>query len=215
LLSGRVLTGTTDSALADLARAETLVDQALVGSPRYPFAHFVKGQVLRAQQRWQEAIGEYETALAFDRNLAGALGGLAWCKLNAGSIEEVIPLVEEAIRLSPRDPLIGVRYYQIGIVHLLQSHTEEAIVWLEKARNVMPTQPRLCGHLASAYALKGDRARAATELTKARRLSGDDRFSSLARLRAVDSYEGMAPRIRVLFEAAYFAGLRKAGMPEE
>ena len=124
-LSGRVLTATTDSAPADLARAEGLVDEALVASPRYAFAHFVKGQVLRAQRRWEEATAEYEAAIALNRNLAGALSGLAWCKLNAGSIEQVIPLAEQAIRLSPRDPLIGVRYYQIGIVHLLQSQTDK------------------------------------------------------------------------------------------
>jgi hypothetical protein len=55
--------------------------------------------------------------------------------------------------------------------------------------------------------------RAATELTEARRLSGDDRFSSIARLKAV-AYFGV-PKVRALFETTYFAGLRKAGMPEE
>ena len=54
---------------ADLARAERLVDQALAVSPRFAFAHLVKGQVLRAQRRWGEAIPEYEAALAFDHNL--------------------------------------------------------------------------------------------------------------------------------------------------
>ena len=212
-LSGRVLTGMPGQAPADLARAEGLVDRALAVSSRYAFAHFVKGQVLRAQERSEEAIPEYETAIALDRNLVAALSGLAWCKLNAGSIEEVIPLAEQAIRLSPRDPLIGVRYYQIGIVHLLQSRTGDAVVWLEKARSAMPIQPHVRGHLASAYALKGDRERAAAELAEARRLSGGDRYSSLARLKALANF-GVS-KIRALYEATYFAGLRKAGMPEE
>jgi len=211
LLSGRVLTATTDSAAADLARAEGLVDEALVASPRYAFAHFVKGQVLRAQQRWEEATAEYEAAIALNRNLAGALSGLAWCKLNVGSIEQVIPLAEQAIRLSPRDPLIGVRYYQIGIVHLLQSQTDKAVGWLEKARGAMPTQPNVRGHLASAYALKGDSERAAAELAEARRLSAGNLFTSIAHLKAYPN----APKIHALYESTYFAGLRKAGMPEE
>jgi len=211
LLSGRVLTATTDSAPADLARAEGLVDKALVASPRYAFAHFVKGQVLRAQRRWEEATAEYEAAIALNRNLAGALSGLAWCKLNAGSIEQVIPLAEQAIRLSPRDPLIGVRYYQIGIVHLLQSHTDKAVAWLEKARSAMPTQPNVRGHLASAYALKGDSERAAAELAEARRLSAGNLFTSIAHLKAYPN----APKIHALYEATYFTGLRKAGVPEE
>jgi hypothetical protein len=40
----------------------------------------------------------------------------------------------------------------------------------------------------------------------------DDRYSSIARLSR--GYFGV-PTIRALFEATYFVGLRKAGMPEE
>ena len=39
----------------------------------------------------------------------------------------------------------------------------------------------------------------------------DDRYSSIARLKAF-GYFGV-PKIRALYEATYFAGLRKAGMP--
>jgi adenylate cyclase len=213
VLSIRVLNAMTDSAAADLARADGLIGQALAVSPRSAEAHFVKGQVLRAQQRWEEAIPEYETALALDRNLVLALSGLAWCKLNTGSIDEVTPLVEQAIRLSPRDPGIGSWYNLVGIVHLLQSHTDETIVWLEKARSAMPTIPFIRSHLASAYALRGETERAAAEHAEARRLSSDDRYSSLARLKAVGRWG--APKTRALYEATYFAGLRKAGMPDE
>ena len=51
----------------------------------------------------------------------------------------------------------------------------------------------------------------AIELAEARRLVGDDRYSSIARLRAVVSWG--APMD--LVETTYFAGLRKAGLPEE
>jgi hypothetical protein len=40
-----------------------------------------------------------------------------------------------------------------------------------------------------------------------------DRYSSIVRLQA-GGYFGV-PKIRALYEATYFAGLRKAGMPEE
>jgi tetratricopeptide (TPR) repeat protein len=176
-------------------------------------AYFVKGEVLRARHRCSDAIPEYETALAINRNFHGALHGLALCKLLAGSLDEVIPLEEQAIRLSPRAPVIGYRYWVIGTVYLLQSRTDEAIVWLEKARTVMPAVPFVHGRLASAYALKGETERGAAELAEARRLSGDDSYSSLARLKPVH-YWGV-PKVRALFETTFFAGLRKAGMPEE
>jgi predicted Zn-dependent protease len=124
----------------------------------------------------------------------------------------VIPLEEKAIRLSPRDPNIGYRYLLIGTVHLLQSRTDEAIAWLEKGRSAMPAAPGFRDRLAAAYALRGETERAAAELAEARRLRGDGSFSSIARLRRL--YWGV-PAVRELYEATYFAGLRKAGVPEE
>jgi TolB-like protein/DNA-binding winged helix-turn-helix (wHTH) protein len=208
----RVITSMTDSAASDLARAEGLVDQALAASPRFSYAHYVKATVLRAQNRCEEALPEFDTALTLRRNSVGVLQGLGWCKLYTGSIDEVIPLEDQAIRLSPRDPNIGYRYLLIGTVHLLQSRTDAAIVWFEKGLGSMPAVPVLHSRLAAAYALRGESERAAAELAEARRLNSDDRYSSIARLKA-SGYFGV-PKIRALYEATYFVGVRKAGMPE-
>jgi Flp pilus assembly protein TadD len=108
---------------------------------------------------------------------------------------------------------MGLFYSTIGEAHLLQSRTDEAIMWLEKARNHTPAQSTYRSLLAAAYALNGEIERAATELAEARRLGVDDRLSSLARLKAVGNFG--VPKVRALFEANYFAGLRLAGMPEE
>jgi adenylate cyclase len=213
-LAARVLDNMTDMAAADILRAERLAGQALAASPRNPLAHYAKGQVLRAQGRPAEAIPEYETALASDHNWVNAYGALGYCKLYSGLIDGVIPLVEQAIRLSPRDPEIGNCYFRIGQVHMVQSRTDEAIVWLEKARSANPRHPQFHAYLASAYALKGDTERAADELVEAQTLSGDDRYSSIARLRSAAVYLGV-PEALALFENTFFAGLRKAGMPEE
>jgi len=214
-LVDRVLSEISDSVTPDLARAEGLVDQALAASPRYALAHFVKGQILRAQHRCEEALPEYQTVIALDRNSVGGLFNVGRCRVQTGALDDAIPLMEQAIRLNPSNPFIGAYYFSIGQVHLLQSRTDDAIVWLEKAHsaNLGGRAPFLHAWLASAYALKGNIERAAAELAEARRLSRDDRFSNLARLKAV-GYFGV-PKARALFEATYFAGLRKAGMPEE
>ena len=99
-------------------------------------------------------------------------------------------------------------------MHLLQSRTDEAIVWLEKARSASPARPFIRGDLAAAYGIRGEDERAAAELAEARRLSGDpDRYSSIAHLKATQ-YFGV-PAVCALYEATYLVGLRKAGMPEE
>jgi TolB-like protein/tetratricopeptide (TPR) repeat protein len=212
-LTGRVLDQMTASTAADIARAEGLVRQVLAAAPRSPLAHFAKGQVLRVQKRYAEAIPEYETAITFNRNWVNPLGPLGECKLFAGSVDEMIQLVEQGMRLSPRDPNIAILYFRMGVAHLLQSRIDDAIVWLEKARGANAELPYARSHLASAYALRGETERAAIELAEARRLSLDGRYSSIARLQAT-AYYGV-PKTRALFEATYFAGLRKAGMPEE
>ena len=210
-LTARALDFMTGTAAADIARAQGLAERALAASPRSAVAHFAKGQVLRAQDRFGEAIPEYETVIALNRNWAHAYSHLGWCKFVTGSLDEAIPAQEQAIRLSPRDPQIGLFYFRIGFAHLLQSRTEEAIAWCEKARNATPAHPLFRTLLASAYALDGEIEPAAAELAEARRLVGDDRYSSIARLRAVVSWG--APKD--LVETTYFAGLRKLGMPEK
>ena len=131
----------TASRAVDIARAEKLISEALVASPRSALAHFAKGQLLRAQRQPEEAIPEFETAIAFDRNWVRAYANVSWCKLLIGSIDEVIPLVERLFRLSPRDREVGVWNYWIGRVHLLKSRTEEAILWFEKARRTNRLSP--------------------------------------------------------------------------
>ena len=212
-LTSRVLDQMTGSKAADISRAELLVRQALEAAPRSPLAHFAKGQVLRVEKRYAEAIPEYETAITLNRNLVNALGPLAECKLFVGAIDALIPLVERAIRLSPRDPFIAIWYFRLGLGHLLQSRIDDAIVWLEKASGINPELPYGHSHLASAYAIRGEIGRSAVELAEARRLSRDGRYSSVAHLQTT-AYYGV-PKIRALYEATYFAGLRKAGVPEE
>jgi tetratricopeptide (TPR) repeat protein len=135
----------TDSAAADLERADALVAQALAVAPGSALVHLVKGHVLGAQNRWEQIIPEFETALTLNRNLLGALQGLGQSKLLAESIDEVISL--------------------------------------EKARSAMPASPVF-------------RARLASRATP-------------------NALPPNSPKTRALYDATYFAGLRKAGMPEE
>ena len=57
--------------------------------------------------------------------------------------------------------------------------------------------------------------RTAAQLAKARGMSPDDRYSSIVRLKKVRNFELLTPQICALSEATYYAGLRKAGLPEE
>jgi TolB-like protein/Tfp pilus assembly protein PilF len=195
----------------DLRRAEQLAVQALAASPDSPMAHHARGQVLRAQSRCKEAIPEFETAIALDRSRAPAYANVGWCKFLTGSVDDAIPYFEQAIRISPYGPGIALWYGRIGVMKLLQSHTDEAIVWLEKANSENARLASVQAYLAAAYALKGDTVRARAALAEAQRLSSA--YSSLASVEKSIWYDN--PEVRALAEATYFPGLRRAGMPEE
>jgi TolB-like protein/Tfp pilus assembly protein PilF len=212
-LANRVLDRMTGTAIADLARAEALISRALLAAPRNPHVHYARAELLRVVRRNHEAIPEYEIAIASNRNWADAFAGLGWCKFWTGLMEEAIWLHEEAMRLSPRDPLIGYWYHRIGLIRLLQSRTDEAIPWFEKARGAIPTFPLVYSFLGSAYALKGEPERGAGLLAETYRLSGSVWVSTVSDMR-VTGYWG-PPNLRALFESIYFAGLRKLGVPEE
>jgi TolB-like protein len=211
-LTSRVIEQMTDAAAADIERAQKLIGGVLAVAPRNPLAHFAKGQILRAQRNPAEALREYETVIALDRNWVTAIAASAWCKFFIGRTQEVIPTVEQCIRLSPRDPYLGNWYYRIGCVHLLETRVDEAIGWLEKARDFSPDSPLHHAYLAAACALKGEADRAAAELAEAQRLSRDARYSSIASLTDLE-YFGI-PAFRPRYEAICLAALRKAGMPE-
>ena len=211
-LVARVLNFRPRSSNSDLERADALAARALTASPRSAMAHFARGQALRARGRYREAIREYETVLALDRNWVAALSDIGRCKIFVGPIDEAILAQEQAIRLSPRDPNIALRYFRIGQAHLIQSRLDDAIEWLEKACVANAAPAFLHAYLASAYALKGEGEHAASELAEARRLNIAGLDLTIASYRR--GIEFAIPEIRALFEVTFFEGLRRAGMPE-
>ena len=210
-LAARVVDDLSDLPNEDLHRAERLVAQALAMSPNSALAHYVKGQVLFAQSRCKEAIPEYERAISLDRSRAPAYARLGFCKFLTGSVGDAIPYFEQAIHLSPHEPGIAPWYGRMGVIYLLQSRTDEAIGWLEKANSENARLAFVHAYLAAGYALKGDTERARAELHEAQGLS--KAYLRLANVEKSNWYDN--PEIRGLAEATYFPGLRRAGIPEE
>ena len=132
----------SDTAAADIARAEDLAERALAARRASSVARFAKAQVLRAQDRYEEAIPRIR-----DRHSAQPQLGP---RILASRVVQVRDRVDRGAYPDPgtkpfgsvpRDPQIGLFYFRIGFAHLLQSRPDEAIVWCEKARNATPAHP--------------------------------------------------------------------------
>ena len=212
-LASRLLDGMSDTADTDIDRANHLVEQALAVAPGNLLAHFAKGQLLRALHRCDAAIPEYETVLAVNRNVLAAIANIGRCKIYIGQLDDGVALQEQAIRLSPHDPFLGVWYFRIGQARLLQSRVDEAISWLEKAHNENAAYPFVPTWLAAAYGLKGDLPRAAAELADARKLGASEATANIAAARAISARDFAATNTHALLESTYLAGLHQAGVP--
>jgi hypothetical protein len=100
---------------------------------------------------------------------------------------------------------------------MLQSRTDAAIIWCEKARNASPEPSSRHAYLSAGYALEGRTEHAAAELAAACRLGGEGRLFEHRSLEGRWHFVGITRILGIdaLFGATLFAGLRKAGMPEE
>jgi hypothetical protein len=79
-------------------------------------AHLCMGMVLGFANRAVQSIAELDRALTLDRNLAGAHALIGQSKLFIGQAEETEAHVQEALRLSPRDPWVYTFFIIVGLV---------------------------------------------------------------------------------------------------
>jgi tetratricopeptide (TPR) repeat protein len=97
-----VMLGQSTDPQADLKRAYELVSRALALDANYALSHHIKGQLLRAGRHFDDAIAEYERALALNPNLPTSVASLGDTCLALGQYEKAIEFYDKATR--PRDP---------------------------------------------------------------------------------------------------------------
>jgi adenylate cyclase len=192
-----------------LARADGLVSRVLSASPNNAMAHFVKGEILRAEGKdFESAIGEYEAAIAINPSLAPAYAQLGHAKIRAGRAEEAFVPLQTAMRLSPRDPLLNIWYFIICHAYTHLGRDDAAIEWCRRSVAIGPFWISYVD-LASAYAWTGrkDEAQAAVaELLKLMPNYTVDRWAH----EGWSSNPGFLAQYQRIIE-----GLRKAGLPEK
>ncbi len=164
LLASDYLNRWNDAGIDQLAEAETAVARALAIDQNLALAHFADGFIHRAKGENTAALESFNRALRLNPNFARAYAQKANELVNVGRPEEAPPLVERAIKLSPRDPSLGVFYWNLGRANFFAHRYPDAIPWLQKAVEVRPNQWNHWLYLASANALIGNKREAETVL---------------------------------------------------
>jgi adenylate cyclase len=212
VLIRKVAEGWSTSRREDELLAEKLLLEALERDTNRPSAHYAFGMLRRVQNRLDEARMEFETTIALDRNHARAFFRLGQTLNFLGDLEAGISYIEKSIRLNPRDPNIARPYAILGTGHFLLGRVDRGIDLLRQARVANPRFWWLHLLLAGALGFKGDVDGARSALAEAVRLKPE--VNSLAQWHAQMPWS-TNPRYMRLAEPTLYAGLRRAGFPDE
>jgi len=200
---------------ADLQRSYDLIVRAIAADPDYGAAHFVKGMVLGAQGRFDEAIVECEAALALDPTIAGAYQTMANAYRLKGQFEKSLELVDKAILISPRDRDIAWWYQTKSLAYFALKDYDKAIDWAQRAIVANPNIAASYSVLAPALALSGRDTEAREAIERYHTLPYSRLTIAGAKvLKAMNTNEQTDPRAVDLWDR-FIDGLRKAGLQEK
>jgi len=191
-----------------LATGEAALVKALTLAPDHAWAHLSLGLAQIQTKRALQGIAECERALAIDRNLAPAHAMIGLAKFRIGCGEETQAHVEEALRLSPRDPFVAAWLSIAGDAKLFLGRDEEAVSLFGRAISLNRNNPYTHFLLAAALANLGRIAEAKDAVQAGLGLNPDFTMGRYLGGAASDHPTFLAQRERVA------AGLRQAGVPE-
>jgi adenylate cyclase len=214
MLVSDIADGLSSAVEQDEARAEPLISEALERNPNHSEGRRVMGHLRRVQGRWAESQVELETAIALDPNNSAAIRQLGLTLLLQGRPEAAIPHFERAIHLEVRHRYMFNGYANLGRCQLFLGRIDEAVESFRRARTLAPGIWYVHLELAAALGLRGDIEEAQSEIAEALKIKRE--VNSIAQWRAIAVTQGFGhPQFQALREKTSYAGLCRAGFPEE
>ncbi len=174
-------------------------DRAIALAPDDVRGYYPKSVYLRMSNRAKEAVQVAGDGLAVNPNSNQLYGARSAAEVALGRFEQAKSDAQESIRLSPRDPQVGLRYVTLGDAEVGLGHLDAAIEDYEKAIDV--GYHNRVVNMAGAYALQGKMDEAKSVLAEA--------------LRANPKLTVKMLTDRFAIPPALAEGLRKAGLREE
>ena len=187
-------------------RALEWADAAMVALPQSDTAYFCLGLARTRAGQFELAVQDLLRARELNPNDVFVLHVLSWCEATIGDTEAARRHAAEALRLSPKDQLIGVGYLSLAMVAFVERDHAELVGWARKAIQAEPIAP-IRRALMIAYAAEvGDEALLRTHLDELNRFAPDF-IASL--FRGENRLFAKPEHMDLLLD-----GLRKAGLPD-
>lgn len=170
---------------------------------RDPWAHIALGYWCLMERRTEEAIAAFRRAVAFNPNSAISRYHLSHGLAFAGQDREAIEHAEDAIRLSPLDPMTAHFHGAIAVAHYVAGRYADALRYTTEAARLRPGFQGAHRLRCATLALTGETAEACALLELLRR---DQPQLSAAWIRANVPYQ--TPDLMERF----LGGMRLAGL---
>jgi tetratricopeptide (TPR) repeat protein len=196
-------TGNRDRIVQEM---DDLTSRAVKLDPDDPDAWDARSSVLMYSGRWDAALEANARAMALDPNASWLLRSRAWLMNMSGKPGEALVFVDRAFAMDPRDA--GGQMRMACEAHLLLGQYEQTIATCEKAAGLIDDWI-VHLFLIAAYANRGDMAKADAEKAEVLRRAPGYTIATLKSKRY-----SVNPEYMQLAEAHWYAGLRKAGIPE-
>jgi adenylate cyclase len=110
-----------------LNEVATLATRAAELDDGDPWAHLALGFVALTRRRTDEAVDEFQRALALNPNFATARGYLGLALSFDGRSDEAIQNINQAMRMSPHDPQNSMFNVGLAVAHYLAGRYDEAV----------------------------------------------------------------------------------------
>jgi adenylate cyclase len=136
MLAGALATSSflgSDSMEIRTQEAFNLATRALELDDTDPRAHMALGWVALSMRSTEEATEEFQCAIDLNPNFAAAHGSLGATLSLAGRSDQAILHLEQALRMSPHDPLSAMFNSYLAAAHYLARRYNEAVFFGRKA----------------------------------------------------------------------------------
>jgi tetratricopeptide (TPR) repeat protein len=201
--------------VADEKTLGELLTKALSTNPSDGAARSAKGGLDIYRGRYDEAIAEEERAIAAEPSNIGAYLFLAIASFLSGQEDKAVAAVDKALRLSPRDPALAqFLLYKAQALSVL-GRDNEAAVLLARALELAPDDRPILRVSAATLGNLGHASEAREIFQRYAALAGKQ-LTTLAQYKAYLTHLTAANvPVMVAWREHMFAGLGRAGMPEE
>ena len=150
----------TEDIAGEIALSRSSAQRGLDIDPLDPFVNFTMGRSYWLETDLESARSWLERATSLCPNYAQGMYALAWTNTIAGAELDGREQIDQAMRLSPLDPLYYAMLGARGFTHIARGEYETAVEWTERAARTPGAHVFMALLAAVSQALAGNIARA-------------------------------------------------------